>query len=172
MSTLCVEPKKAMVGVHAKVVVKGEARVVPSAGVRVAPMGTPMAVMVRLPVGVVPVTLTEKGDPTGATKVPVLIVVDPTTQVGDGRLEISTIMSRGEVLVTPARVEERMSGTTKRCPLVARVRSQVSRHPPDAAITVGIAPPEGTEGMAGEKPASVLEAKRQFTGSKSGSKMG
>ncbi len=152
---------------------KGDAAAVPDTGLSELPVGAPMVVIVRLPAtGLVPVTVVEKACPTGATKVPTLLVVEPTTQVGDGRLEISTITSSGDALTTPARVDSRMSGRTKRCPLEARVRSQVRRQPPVAARTVGCAPPEGTEGMGGVKFVSACVAKRQDTGSKSGSNTG
>src|SRR5690349_13379123 len=107
MSTFWVMPREVRGGVHAKVVAKGEAPEAPSAGLRVAPAGTPMPVMTRLPaVGFVPVTMAEKGWPTGATKVPLPV------HVGDGRLEISMITSRGAPLRTPAWVDSTMRGST------------------------------------------------------------
>jgi hypothetical protein len=64
-------PKKAMVGVHAKVASKGEVRVVPLLGVMEAPEGRLVTSITRLPpAGLVPVTRVEKLEPDGHRKRP------------------------------------------------------------------------------------------------------
>ncbi len=165
--TICVVPKKAIDGVHAKVVARGGAREVPLAGVNVAPVGRLVTVMVRLPAtGLVPVTVAENGCPTGAVKVP-----DPV-HTGGACDEISMITSRVVRLTTPAWVLSPTKGRMKRCPLTARVRSHSSTQPPFTGRRVGLAPPRGIDGICVVSADSPVVAKRQVVGSRSGSKTG